>query len=81
MDQCVLAETSEQYGDALNCCQFAINQLTTAMRLPNVNGTSHSYAQKKSNACLLKLRSLQKRLSQRDYSSAGSTESGGQAHR
>ena len=75
MDQCMLAETSEQYQDALNCCQMAINQLTIAKRLPNVNGTSHSYAQKKSNSCLLKLRTLEKRLMPRPESTSSATNS------
>jgi len=62
MDSCVLSETSEQFAAAVNTCQQAIDLLKMAMRLPNIGQKSYNYAQKKSNSCVIKLRSLQKRL-------------------
>ena len=75
MDGCVLAETSEQYSDALSYCQQAIDQLQNAMRMPDIGQTSYTYAQRKSNSCLLKLRSLQKRLMVRQESNQSSNSS------
>ncbi|XP_052768343.1 uncharacterized protein LOC128208776 isoform X2 [Mya arenaria] len=71
MDDCVLAETSQHYGDAVGQCQHAIDLLKQAMRLPNIGQTSYNYAQKKSNACVIKLRSLQKWLNNSTNSSDG----------
>jgi len=75
MDMCVLAETSEEFGNALSYCQQAIDFLKSAMRLPNLGQTSHTFAQRKSNACLIKMRTLQKRLIARQESNQSNTSS------
>lgn len=75
MDSCVLAETSEQYGSALGLCQQAIDHLKTAMRMPNLDQSLYVTAQKKSNSCIIKFRSLQKRLMARQESNTSSNSS------
>ena len=78
MDSCVLAETSEHYGDALGYCQQAIDHLKYAMRMQNLSQSLYITAQKKSNSCVIKFRSLQKRLMSRQESntSCNSSDSG-----
>ncbi|XP_053393052.1 uncharacterized protein LOC123564454 isoform X3 [Mercenaria mercenaria] len=75
MDSCVLAETSEQYGSALGFCQQAIDHLKTAMKMPNLGQSLYITAQKKSNSCVIKFRSLQKRLMARQESNTSSNSS------
>lgn len=78
MDSCVLAETSEQYSQALGFCQQAIDLLKNAMRMQNLSQSLYTMAQKKSNSCVIKFRSLQKRLMLRQESnhSTNSSDSG-----
>ncbi|XP_060584868.1 uncharacterized protein LOC132740839 isoform X3 [Ruditapes philippinarum] len=75
MDGCVLAETSEHYGDALGYCQQAIDNLNTAMKLPKLGQSLYITAQKKHNSCVIKFRSLQKRLMARQESNMSSNSS------
>ncbi|KAH3864193.1 hypothetical protein DPMN_027209 [Dreissena polymorpha] len=77
MDSCVLEETSLNYVGALASCQQAIDHLIEARKLPHLTQTSHTYAQRKSNACIIKMRTLQKKLSQQE----GSSDSGSSDHR
>ncbi|KAL4239972.1 Protoheme IX farnesyltransferase [Mactra antiquata] len=75
MDSCVLAETSEQYSQALGFCQQAIDLLKNAMRMPSLSQSLYTMAQKKSNSCVIKFRSLQKRLISRQESNTSSNSS------
>lgn len=75
MDSCVLAETSEEFGNATSYCQQAIDILKNAMRLPNLGQTSYTFVQRKSNACLIKMKTLQKRLIARQESSNSTASS------
>jgi hypothetical protein len=75
MDGCVLAETMEHYGDALGYCQQAIDNLNTAMKLPKLGQSLYITAQKKHNSCVIKFRSLQKRLLARQESNMSSNSS------
>ncbi|KAK3599306.1 hypothetical protein CHS0354_028670 [Potamilus streckersoni] len=75
MDQCVLAETSLEFQQALNCCQKAIDCLKQAMKLPNISQQSYVFAQMRHNSCVLKSRSLQKKSLMRQESNTSTNSS------
>ncbi|KAL3876171.1 hypothetical protein ACJMK2_034042 [Sinanodonta woodiana] len=75
MDQCVLAETSQEFQQALNYCQKAIDCLKQAMKLPNISQQSYVFAQMRHNSCVLKSRSLQKKSLMRQESNTSTNSS------
>nr|KAG5709470.1 hypothetical protein BaRGS_023152 [Batillaria attramentaria] len=72
----MLAETQEDIAAALCYCDSALGCLKEAMAQKDLNSKALTYVQKKHNSCLLKSRSLQKRMPARQESlqSSGSSD-------
>jgi len=76
MDQCILNETTdENCGQAIQFCNSAIDCLQLAMKMPNLSHQSYKFAQMKNNSCILKLRSLQKKMTLRQESNSSTNSS------
>ncbi|KAK7500923.1 hypothetical protein BaRGS_00007803 [Batillaria attramentaria] len=75
MDNCMLAETQEDIAAALCYCDSALGCLKEAMAQKDLNSKALTYVQKKHNSCLLKSRSLQKRMPARQESLQSSSSS------
>ncbi|XP_076450709.1 uncharacterized protein LOC143286794 isoform X2 [Babylonia areolata] len=61
MDNCMIAETNDNFPSALYFCEAALVCLKEAMAQKELNSKALAYVQKKHNSCLLKSRTLQKR--------------------
>lgn len=75
MDQCILHETDGNCNEAITFCSSAIDYLKQAMKMQNLPHQSYQFAQMKHNSCILKLRSLQKKVMLRQESNSSTNSS------